>query len=153
MKSALRILSGAVAAWNGGVAASAQAPPPPPEPHTATITAGRLLTVRTAEPLSSRRSHKDDVFIATLDQRLLIDGLVIAERDSRCEGRVVDAGRIKGGWQLTLELTRITTTDGEMVKVHTAPFMRKGDLRLAPQSSIPFKMDSPVTITQKVTVR
>jgi hypothetical protein len=143
----------------GALAVSAQAPPPPPEPHTATVAAGRLLTVRTAEPLSSRRSHKDDVFIATLDQRLLIDGFVIAERDSRCEGRVVDAAKIKGGTQLTLELTKITTTDGQMVNIHTAPFVRKEltsrerDFGLPPRSSVPFKIDRPVTITERVPVR
>jgi hypothetical protein len=135
---------------------SAQAPAPP---HTATIAAGRVLTVRTAEPLSSRRSMKDDAFLAILDQRLIVDGFVIAERGARCEGRVIEAGKVKGGSQITLELTKITTTDGQTLKIHTAPFARREitsrerEFGLPPQASVPFRLDQDVTITERVPVR
>jgi hypothetical protein len=137
----------------------AQAPAPPQAPHSATIAAGRLLTVRTAEPLSSKRSMKGDAFIATLGQRLIVDGFVIAERGARCEGRVLEAGKVKGGSQITLELIKIATTDGQTIKVHTAPFVRREitsrerDFGLPPQSSVPFKLDQDVTLTERVPVR
>src|SRR5262249_40508822 len=96
----------AVAAW-------AQAPAPPVAPQTATIAAGRVIAVRTAElspgncpqngargqhtsvyggrpralcGLSSKLSHKDDVFIGKLDQRLMAEGVLVADRGARCEG-------------------------------------------------------------------
>ena len=133
--------------------------PPPLAPHTVTVAAGRIFAVRTAEPLSSRRSQKGDVFIANLDQRLMADGFVIAERGARCEGRVIEAGKIKGTWQLVLELTGITTTDGQKIAIHTMPFVkrdlnsRERDYGLPPRSSVPFKLDQPVTVIERATVR
>ncbi len=53
----------------------------------------------------------------------MIDGFVIAERGSRCEGRVVESdpgGRVKGLAHLEVELTSLHTSDGQRIKIRTA---------------------------------
>src|SRR3954447_3523575 len=68
-------------------------------PKTVTVPAGTLLTVRVDDGLSTERTHTGDSFRATLDQALVLDGAVIAEKGARVEGRVTDSdpgGRVKG---------------------------------------------------------
>jgi hypothetical protein len=105
-------------------------PPPPPQPHTVTIPAGTTLSVRLAETLSTQRSRAGDSFAGTLDQPLIVDGFVIAERGARVQGRVVEsdpAGRVHGLAQLALELTQINTSDGQKVRIHTAAFRKQAE--------------------------
>lgn len=106
------------------------APPPPRQPHTVTIPAGTLLNVRLGEGLSSDRNSPGDSFTATLDQPLVIDGFVIAERGARVEGRVVEsqkAGRVKGLSDLAIELVRLNTADGQKVHLQTETFTKQGE--------------------------
>lgn len=112
--------------------ASMTAPPPmlEPEPNRVTLVAGTLLTVRLVDALSSERNQPGDVFHATLDQPLIVDGFVIAERGANAEGRVVtigEAGRVKGSALLAIELTRFETSDGQSIEVKTARFERMTD--------------------------
>jgi hypothetical protein len=105
-------------------------PPPPPEPKTVTIPAGTLLAVRVDETLRSDRNQSGDSFRATLEQPLVVDGFVIAERGSRVEGRVSEVdpgGRVKGVANMTLELVRLTTSDGQRVNLQTETFARQGE--------------------------
>lgn len=108
-------------------------PPPepakvePPQPHTVTLAAGTQLAVRIGETLSTKRNKPGDTFLATLAEPLTIDDFVIAERGSRCEGRIVEAdpgGRVKGVARLGVELTSIHTADGQKVRIHTASFAK-----------------------------
>lgn len=104
-------------------------PPPPPPPHRVTLAAGTLLPVRTVEALSSDRNQPGDTFTATLDQPLVVDGFVIAERGAKLEGRVVEsrrAGRVKGVSDLAIELTRLSTSDGQKVEIQTETFEKQG---------------------------
>lgn len=58
-----------------------------------------------------------------------MDGFVIAERGARVEGRVTEAGeagRVRGLAHLTIELTRIHTSDGQRVAIRTAQFTKQG---------------------------
>lgn len=105
-------------------------PPAPRTPHMVTLAAGTLLSVRLGETLSTDRNETGDSFTATLDQPLIIDGFVIAERGANLKGRVVEslkAGRVKGLSQLALELTEIKTGDGQQVAVQTEPFRKSGE--------------------------
>ena len=105
-------------------------PAPPPQPKTVTIPAGTLLTVRVDQTLRSDRNQNGDSFRAALDQPLVIDGFVIAERGSRVEGRVSEVdpgGRVRGVSQMTLELVRLTTSDGQQVRLRTESFARRGE--------------------------
>jgi len=88
-----------------------------------------LIPVRLSEGLSSQRNQAGDVFMATLDQPLEAEGFVIAERGARVEGRVTqaqEAGRVKGLSQLTIELTKINTSDSQRIAIRTTPFVKTG---------------------------
>jgi hypothetical protein len=105
-------------------------PPPPPKPNTVTIPAGTLLNVRLLEKLSSEKNQAGDSFSGTLDQPVVVDGFIIAERGSRVQGRIAEldrAGRVKGLARLVLELTQVNTTDGQRIRVQTSPFERKAE--------------------------
>jgi len=98
-------------------------------PNTVTIRPGTLIGVRLAETLSSRRNQSGDTFFATLDQPLVVDGFVIAERGARAEGRIAeaeDAGRGKGLARLSIELTALSTSDGQKIAIRTAHFEKTG---------------------------
>jgi len=88
-----------------------------------------LIPARTVEALSSERNHPGDTFTATLDQPLVVNGLVIAERGARLEGKIVQsqqAGRVKGLADLAIALTQITTSDGQKVALETETFEKHG---------------------------
>jgi hypothetical protein len=96
-------------------------------PNTVTIAAGTLLPVRIGETLSSANNERGDTFLATLDQPLVVDGFVIAERGSRVEGRVTEAERTKGYSHLGIELVKISTSDGQHVRVRTAAYKKESN--------------------------
>ena len=55
---------------------------------------------------------------------------MIAERGARLEGRVVEsekAGRVSGLSSLSIELTRLTTSDGQHVRIQTESFAKEGE--------------------------
>jgi hypothetical protein len=102
--------------------------PPPPEPNSVTIPVGTTFQVRMGETLTSERNKDGDGFVATLDQPLVVDGFVIAERGARVRGRVVQAvrsGRVEGLAKLAVELTEVNTSDGQRLKVDTSQFERQ----------------------------
>ena len=105
-------------------------PPPPPQPKTVTIPAGTLLTVRIDQALSSSTNQTGDTFRASLDQPLVIDGFVIAERGARIEGRVSEVdpgGRVRGVASMNIELVRLTTADGQRVRLQTESFNKQAE--------------------------
>lgn len=113
------------------LAAPAPAPSMPESrvPHTVTLAAGTLLPVRIGETISSGRNQLGDSFLATLDQPLVLDGFIIAERGSRAEGRVVEldpAGRARGVSHLGIELVRLSTSDGQHIRIRTEPYRKDG---------------------------
>jgi len=85
--------------------------------------------VRIGETVSSARNQPGDSFMATLDRPLVIDGFIIAEKGSRVEGRVAEAepaGRARGLAHLGIELVRISTSDGQHVRIRTEPYRKDG---------------------------
>lgn len=106
------------------------APVAPPPPHSVTIAKGTVLKVRIGESISASSRKTGDRFLATLEEPLIIDGFIIAERGARAEGRIVEAdpaGRIKGVARLSLELTRVYSTDGQWISVHTNQWVKEGE--------------------------
>lgn len=102
--------------------------PPPREAKTVTIPAGTLVSVRAEERISTETHHSGDSFRATLDQPLVVDNVVIAERGSRIEGRIAEAdaaGRVRGLSRISLELVRLNTSDGQRVRLQTEPFTKE----------------------------
>ncbi len=99
------------------------------EPMKVTLAAGTILPVRVGESLSSERNGVGDSWSGVLSEPVVVNGLVIADRGSRVEGRVTNvkrAGRVKGVANLTVALTRFTTADGQSVEVNTSSFSRAG---------------------------
>jgi len=105
-------------------------PPLPPRSRTVTMNAGTLISVRLADTLTTEKLNAGDAFSATIDRPLVVDGLVIAERGARVEGRVIEserAGRVKGVSSLSIHLTRLHTNDGQAVQITTDPFRKQGE--------------------------
>ncbi|MBI1895660.1 MAG: hypothetical protein HYS04_03845 [Acidobacteria bacterium] len=106
---------------------------PKPEPRkaqTVTIPAGTLVSVRVDQAISSEHNQPGDSFRASLDAPLVIEGFVVAERGARVQGRVAEVdkgGRVRGLAQLALELTSITTADGQRVNIKTETFSRQAE--------------------------
>jgi len=108
---------------------SAPSPPPPPPPQV-TLNAGLNIPVRLIDGLSTERTNAGDGFTGTLDGPLVVDGLVIAERGARVEGRVVSSdkgGKVKGVAFLSIQLTRIHLSDGQTISVRTDPYERHAE--------------------------
>lgn len=127
------------------------APPPPPKveepkrteifkpeppkaparaPETITLPAGTSIVVRVNSTLSSDKNLAGDTFTGTLDQPIVVNDMVIAERGARVDGKVVEAtkaGRVKGTSLLSVALTRIRTSDGQNIAISTDPFVREGE--------------------------
>jgi len=103
---------------------------PAPQPHQVTLNAGLLLPVRLVDGISSERNVPGDTFLATLDNEVVAEGFVIAERGARVEGRVVAVDRAKvRAAALALELTRLHTSDGQSVAIRTEDYFRHADSR------------------------
>jgi len=88
-----------------------------------------MIPIRLVDGLSSERNSAGDTFNATLDAPLVIDHFAIAERGARVEGKVVEsakAGKVSGVATLAIALTRITTSDGQHVRVETQTFTKNG---------------------------
>lgn len=105
-------------------------PPKPAEPNSVTIAGGTTLSIRLAQGLDSSKLEQGQAFQATLDQPLVVDGFVVAERGAAVEGRVRDvaqAGRVKGLAHLAIELTRFTTSDGQRIPIRTAAWEKEGE--------------------------
>jgi hypothetical protein len=92
-------------------------------PDSLTLPAGALVQVRTTGWLSSDGNKVGDNVVLTLDQPLVVDGLVVARRGQTVVGRVAaaeKAGRVKGVSKLAISLNQLTFVDGQLVDVQTA---------------------------------
>jgi hypothetical protein len=99
------------------------------QPHTVILAAGTQLMIRIGETVSADRNQIGDTFFGTLEQPLVIDGFIICERGSRVIGRVTEAtpaGRAGGQSHLSIELTRLNTSDRQRVEIRTEPYSRDG---------------------------
>lgn len=96
--------------------------PTPLAPRHATVLAGTTLIVRTQQTLSTVRNLKGDTFSATLEQPLVADGYVIAEKGAIVDGvveRSQRAGRVEGVAGLAITLVRLETSGGQKLPIST----------------------------------
>src|ERR1022692_4018392 len=76
-----------------------------------TLPAGTVISVRVDRPISTARNQAGDGFGAMLQQPLVANGYVIAQRGQTILGRVTlseKAGRVSGQSKLGLELSELT---------------------------------------------
>jgi hypothetical protein len=100
------------------------------QPRTVTLPAGLSLVVRLNRALSTARHQTGDSFTATLDEPIIIDKMIIADRGATVEGRIVEAdraGRVSGRSQLSVTLTNLHTDDGQIVQLATSRFDVQGE--------------------------
>lgn len=105
------------------------APPKAVEPRTVTLPAGLGLMVRLNHTVSTERNQAGDDFQAVLDEPIVVDGLVIAEKGAQVDGKVIQAdraGRVKGRALLVLELTQLATQDGQLLAIETQSVEQEG---------------------------
>jgi len=105
-------------------------PPPPPDvPAHLMLKAGTYVTVRMNQWLSSDRNKQGDTFTATLQQPIVVDGVVVAQRGQTVYGSVSEAqkaGRVEGTSRLGLQLTQLSLVDGNQAPVQSQMVTRNG---------------------------
>ncbi len=110
-------------------AAPTYTPPAAPPARSITVPTGTAIAVRLLDGISSERNRAGDTFQATLDEPVVVDGVVVAHRGANVVGRVVQAkesGRVAGLAEMALELDRITTVGGE-VQIASDTMMRQAE--------------------------
>jgi hypothetical protein len=120
-------------------AAGAPEPPPPPqaaaptpEPLPAgspvTIPAGQPLLVRMIDGVDSKKNNVGDIFHATLETDLNVNGALVARKGTDVYGRLAqakEAGHLSGSSELQLELTRMVI-NGQDYPVVSSDYTLKG---------------------------
>jgi hypothetical protein len=91
-------------------AMAAPTSPPPPQPVTVTVPANSIVTIRTIDGIDSSTNHAGEIFKASLDAPIVVDGRVIVPAGADAYVKLVSAssaGRIAGRSELSLELASI----------------------------------------------
>lgn len=107
-------------------APAAQQHAAPAKPREYVIPAGAEISVRTTSELSTKKLADGAPFDCTLQNDLVVDGVVIAERGSDATGVVVNSdpgGRVKGVASLQVALRSITGAKGNRIDVRTDPYV------------------------------
>ncbi len=110
---------------------AADTPSMPAPPKKVTIPEGTTLAVRLTEGIDSERNKVGDVFHATLDAPISIDGETVMPSGADIVGRVVDvksAGHYAGKSAVALELTSLRA-NGQTYNLRTDQFAREGSSR------------------------
>ncbi len=78
--------------------------------------------------LSSDKNQPGDVFTATLEQPVVVNGVVVAEPGQTVGGRVVSVQRQHAGTpaRLGIQLTNMTLVDGQQIPINTQFISRRG---------------------------
>jgi hypothetical protein len=106
-------------------------PPPPPPPQKVTIPSGTTLAIRLVDAVDSETATQGQVFHATLNSPLAVDGNVAIPAGYNVEGHVVtvqSAGKFAGQSLLVLQLDRIAAA-GSYYNIQTDQFKKQGSSR------------------------
>ena len=104
------------------------APAPLPAGSPVTIPAGQPLLVRMIDGVDSKKNNVGDIFHASLETDLNINGALVARRGTDVYGRLAEAkeaGHFSGSSELQLELTRIVI-NGQDYPVVSSDYTLKG---------------------------
>jgi hypothetical protein len=106
-------------------------PPPPPPPQKVTIPQGTALVVRLVEPIDSEKNQVSDIFHATLNNPITINGETVVPSGSDVQGYLVDvesAGRFAGQSRVILQLDSINS-GGQTYDIQTDQYKKQGSSR------------------------
>jgi len=89
---------------------------------------GTYITARIGQALSTDHNQPGDSFVAHLSQPIVVDGVVVAQRNQTVYGRVAEVQKQKSGTpsRLGLEITSITLADGTQLPVRSQLVTRTG---------------------------
>lgn len=104
---------------------AAQPPRPYGLPAQVTLKPGTFITIRVNQMLASNKSTAGDTFSGTLTQPVVVDGIVVAQRNQTVYGRVAEADKVKGMHRLGLEITGLGLADGTQAALHTTLMSRQ----------------------------
>jgi hypothetical protein len=107
-------------------------PEKPAPPRTFTLSSGRVLSVYTASPISTKTNKTGDTFTGSLSKAIVDGDWVIAKQGAPVEGVVTSSdpgGRVKGVASIAVALKSLTLADGSRVAISTGPYNK-----LAPTS-------------------
>jgi hypothetical protein len=120
---------GAAAAAPGALAAAAPAPQIAAAPGgMVTIPAGQSILVRMIDSVDSAKNHVGDIFHASLETDLVVNGGLVARKGTDVYGRLAEskeAGHISGSAELQLELTRMVV-DGRDYPLVSSDYTLQG---------------------------
>ncbi len=116
--------------------AAASAPPPSANNDTnrggdITLPAGQPLLVRMIDTVDSSKNHVGDIFHASLETDLNVNGVLVARKGSDVYGRLASAdqgGKFSGKSELQLELTRLMI-DGRDYSLVSSDYNLQGKSR------------------------
>lgn len=107
------------------------APPSPvrqnaeaPAPTVTTLPAGSPVAIRTTTLISSKAAKEGDTFAASLEQPIVVRGVVIAPKGADATLRVTsvdEGGRVKGRASIALALVSFVDASGRQQTVSSAP--------------------------------
>jgi hypothetical protein len=92
------------------------AAPAPPPPMQATIPAGMTISVRLIDGIDVDKTAAGEMFRASLDDPIIINGQVVAPRGAPAmleAAKVVQSGKMSGSDKITLKLNTITIKNRE----------------------------------------
>src|SRR5262245_61732563 len=118
---------------------SAAAPEKPaPTPQTFTLASGRVISVYTSAPISTKTHKTGDTFVGSLSQPITDGNWVIARQGAAVDGVVTSSdpgGKVKGVASIAVALKTLALADGRKVAIPTnsfsklAPTTRKKDAK------------------------
>jgi hypothetical protein len=109
-------------------AAVAPAPAPVPAGSQIVIPAGQSLLIRMIDGVDSKTNNVGDIFHASLETDLNVNGTLVARKGTDVYGRLANAkgaGRLAGSSELQLELTRMVI-NGQDYPVVSSDYTLKG---------------------------
>jgi hypothetical protein len=97
-------------------------------PSQLTLKSGVYITVRLNEGLSTDKNQQGDPFSATLEQPIVVDGVVVAQRGQTVYGRVAGVEKQKADRpsRMALQLTSLTLVDGTQTPITSQLIGRQG---------------------------
>jgi hypothetical protein len=100
-------------------------PEKPAPPRTFTLSSGRVISVYTASPISTKTNKTGDTFTGSLSKAIVDGDWVIAKQGAPVEGVVTSSdpgGRVKGVASIAVALKSLTLADGRTVAISTGPY-------------------------------
>ena len=109
----------------GGPAPAPQAAVPAPAPVApggqVVVPAGQSLLVRMIDGVDSKKNNVGDIFHASLETDVTINGALVARKGTDIYGRLAEAkeaGHFSGSSELQLELTRMVINGQDLSLIH-----------------------------------